>query len=85
MKPYVAIASGLIGLIAIGVSRMASIGSITVALVTGFALVVSAAFRATPWAYVLFGVVSAVLTIWALRPNIRRILTKQERELKTNY
>ena len=85
MNPYVAIAVTIIGLIAIAASRMASIGSITVALVMSFALVVSAAFRATPWVYVLFGVVGGALTIWALRPNVRRILTRQERELKTNY
>jgi glycerol-3-phosphate acyltransferase PlsY len=85
MNPYVAVAVAVIGMIAIGISRMASIGSITVALVMSLALVVSAALRVTPWAYVLFGVVGAVLTIWALRPNVRRILTRQERQLKTNY
>jgi glycerol-3-phosphate acyltransferase PlsY len=85
MNPYVAISVTVIGLIAIGISRMASIGSITVALLMSLALVISAAFRATPWAYVLFGVVGGALTVWALRPNVRRILTKQERELKTNY
>jgi glycerol-3-phosphate acyltransferase PlsY len=85
MNPWVAAAVTVVGLAAIGISRMASIGSITVAVLMSFALVISAALRATPWAYVLFGVVAGALTILALRPNIRRILTKQERELKINY
>ena len=85
MNPWVASAITVIGMAAIGISRMASIGSITVAVLMSFALVISAALRATPWAYVLFGIAAGALTILALRPNIGRILTKQERELKTNY
>jgi glycerol-3-phosphate acyltransferase PlsY len=85
MNPWVAVAITVVGMAAIGISRMASIGSITVAVLMSFALIISAAFRATPWAYVLFGVVTSALTILALRPNIGRILTRQERELKTNY
>jgi glycerol-3-phosphate acyltransferase PlsY len=85
MNPWVAIAITVVGMAAIGISRMASIGSITVAVLMSFALVISAALRTTPWAYVLFGIAAGALTILALRPNIGRILTKQERELKTNY
>lgn len=85
MNPWVAVLITVVGMAAIAISRMASIGSITVAVLMSFALVISAALRATPWAYVLFGVVAGALTILALRPNIGRIITKQERELKTNY
>ena len=85
MNPYVAIALVAVGLVAIAISRMASIGSITIAALMGLALVISAALRVTEWPYVLFGVVTGVLTILALRPNIKRILTKQERRLKTDY
>ena len=85
MNVYVGIAVAAIGMVVIAVSRMASIGSITIAVVMSFALVVSAALRATPWAYVLFGVVGGALTILALRPNIKRILSSQERQLDTNY
>jgi glycerol-3-phosphate acyltransferase PlsY len=85
MNPWIAVVITVVGMAAIAISRMASIGSITVAVLMSFALVISAAFRATPWAYVLFGVAGGTLTVLALRPNIGRILTKQERELKTNY
>lgn len=85
MNVYVGIAVAAIGVVVIAASRMASIGSITVAVIMSFALVISAALRATPWAYVLFGVVGGALTILALRPNIKRILASQERQLDTNH
>jgi glycerol-3-phosphate acyltransferase PlsY len=85
MNLYVGIAITAIGLVVIAVSRMASIGSITVAVVMSLGLAISAALHATPWAYVLFGVVGGALTIVALRPNIQRILSSQERQLDTNY
>ena len=85
MNPYVAIGATFAGLIALSISRTASIASITIAVSMMAALVIAAAIHVTPWAYVVFGVVAGVLTIWALRPNIRRLLTKEERRLKTNY
>ena len=32
-----------------------------------------------PWAYVVFGVIAEGLLLWALRPNIRRLLKGEER------
>jgi len=57
---------------------------ITVVLAMGPALAILAATNTTPWAYVLFGIVGGALTIYALLPNIKRILSGQERRLKTN-
>jgi len=85
MNPYIAIGVTVVGMLALAVARMASIGSITVALLMSVALAVAAALRVTPWAYLAFGISAGVLTILALRPNIKRILTRQERQLKTNY
>ena len=85
MNPYAAIGVTVAGMIAIAISRTASIGSITVAVLISVSLIISASFRMTPWAYVLFGVVGGAMTLIALRPNIKRLLTKQERQLKTNY
>jgi glycerol-3-phosphate acyltransferase PlsY len=85
MNPYIAIGVTVVGLVVLALTRTASIGSITVAVLMGIALAIAAAIRATPWAYVVFGIAAGVLTIWALRPNIKRLLTKQERQLKTNY
>jgi glycerol-3-phosphate acyltransferase PlsY len=85
MNPYIAIGVTVAGVLALSVARMASVGSITIALLMSVALAIAAALRVTPWAYLAFGVAAGVLTILALRPNIKRILTRQERQLKTNY
>jgi hypothetical protein len=51
----------------------------------GIALAIAAATRLTPWAYVPFGVIGGLLTLWALRPNILRILSRRERQLTADY
>jgi glycerol-3-phosphate acyltransferase PlsY len=84
MNLYVALGSGAVGLTAIVISHMASVGSISIALAQGPALAISAALGATPWAYLLFGIVGGAFTVYALLPNIRRILQGRERRLKTN-
>jgi glycerol-3-phosphate acyltransferase PlsY len=84
MNIYVAGAVVLLGLVAMLASRMASVGSITIALAMGPALAISAAMLITPWPYVLFGMVGGAFTIYALVPNIKRILNGRERQLKPN-
>jgi glycerol-3-phosphate acyltransferase PlsY len=84
MNPWVAGTVVLLGLIAMAVPRMASVGSITLALAMGPALAISAVMDATPWEWVSFGIVAGAFTIYALLPNIRRILSGQERQLKAN-
>jgi glycerol-3-phosphate acyltransferase PlsY len=84
MNVYVAGAVVVFGLVAMVVSRMASVGSITLALAMGPALAVAAALNLGPWSHVSFGVVAGALTIYALIPNIKRILGGRERTLKTN-
>jgi glycerol-3-phosphate acyltransferase PlsY len=83
MNIYVVAAVIVVGLIAMLLTRMASIGSITLAVAMAPALVVAAATKLTPWASVTFGVVGGALTIYALRPNIRRIKSGQERQIQT--
>jgi len=84
MNVYVTAAVVIAGLIAMLVSRMASIGSITLAVAMAPALIIAAATQLTPWAFVAFGVVAGALTIYALLPNIRRIRSGQERQLQTS-
>jgi len=83
MNVYVVAAVVLLGLIAMLISKMASIGSITLAVAMAPALIVAAVTQRTPWAFVTFGVVAGALTIYALRPNIQRIKSGQERQLQT--
>jgi glycerol-3-phosphate acyltransferase PlsY len=84
MNMYAAGAVVVLGLIAMVLSRMASVGSISLALAMGPALAVGAALNLNPWSYVSFGIVAGAFTIYALLPNIKRILHGQERTLKTN-
>jgi glycerol-3-phosphate acyltransferase PlsY len=84
MNVYVVAAVIVVGLIAMLISKMASIGSITLAVAMAPALIVAAATDLTPWAFVTFGVVAGALTIYALLPNIRRIKSGQERQLQAN-
>jgi glycerol-3-phosphate acyltransferase PlsY len=83
MNVYVVAAVILLGLIAMLISKMASIGSITLAVAMAPALIVAAATELTPWTFVTFGVVAGALTMYALRPNIQRIKSGQERRLQS--
>ena len=84
MNIYVAVVLISMMIVVLIASRTASISSITVALAMGLTLVVFAVLGITPWPYVLFGMVAGALTIYALRPNIRRLLNGSERQLRTN-
>jgi glycerol-3-phosphate acyltransferase PlsY len=67
----------LLGVVA--VTRRASLGSITVALVIPAVFAVRAALGLGPWEYLAHGAATSLLTLWSLRPNIRRLLRGQER------
>jgi glycerol-3-phosphate acyltransferase PlsY len=84
MNLYAAIVLIVIGLAGMLISRMASIGSIAIALLMGPVLVIMAATGVSPWAYVVFGVIAGAFTIYALIPNIKRILAGRERRFNTN-
>jgi glycerol-3-phosphate acyltransferase PlsY len=85
MNLYIAVGLAVVALLAIGLARMASVGSIAVALTMGIALVITALIELTPWAYLPFGILAGLLTLWALRPNILRILGQHERQLSVDY
>lgn len=58
------------------------IASVTTMAVALFAIIVFAVYAAQgilPWWYVLYGVGAELLLIWALRPNIKKLLAGQER------
>jgi len=62
-------------------TRYASLGSITVALLLPVTLALWAWLAGASWAYLIHGVGTSVLTLWALRPNIRRLLRGCERRV----
>ena len=63
-------------------TRRASLGSVTLALVLPLLFAVRAALGWGPWAYVVHGVLTSALTLWSLRPNIRRLLRGEERRIQ---
>jgi len=70
-----------LGTAVIAATRYASIGSITVALLVPIVFALRACLGNAPWTYLIHGVGTLLLTIWALRPNIRRLLAGCERRL----
>jgi acyl phosphate:glycerol-3-phosphate acyltransferase len=85
MNLYLAIGLAALTIGIIVLARMASVGSIAAAIVMGVALSIAAAIHLTTWAYVSFGVIGGLLTLWALKPNILRILSQSERQLTPDH
>ena len=70
-----------VGIIAIVLTRHASVGSICVALLLPIILVLGAWWGDLPWAYLVHGLGAMTLMLWALRPNIRRLREGNERRV----
>lgn len=75
--------SGLIlipmGLLIVFGIGYASIATMSLPVMAGILLAYRALRFGTPWEYVVFGLLAELLILWALRPNIRRLLQGQER------
>ena len=70
-----------VGAAVVTAARYASVGSITVALLLPIILALRAWLAGAPWAYLIHGLGTAALTLWALRPNIRRLREGNERRM----
>ncbi|MBT3320904.1 MAG: glycerol-3-phosphate acyltransferase [Anaerolineae bacterium] len=57
----------------------ASVATMSVALIATVIFIVRAWMGLSPWQYILYGVLAEALLIWALRPNIKRLLAGEER------
>lgn len=57
----------------------ASLTTISVTVVSTLIFAYRAAVGLSPWEYVLYGVLSAVVVVWALRPNLQRLRAGNER------
>ena len=57
----------------------ASVTTLSVGLVAIVFFSIRAALHLGPWEYILYGVLAEILMVWALRPNIRRLLDGTER------
>jgi len=69
------------GIAIVAVTRYASVGSITLALLLPTTFALRAWLVGAPWAYLIHGLGTAALTLWALRPNIQRLRDGRERKM----
>jgi glycerol-3-phosphate acyltransferase PlsY len=49
------------------------------ALIAAVVFAIRAALDQSPWQYVAYGILAEILLVWALRPNIRRLIEGNER------
>ena len=71
----------VLGLAAVLISRYASLGSIAVALSLPVLFAAGAHWAGMPWVHTAYAAAAGTLSLLSLRPNIRRLLTRQERRL----
>jgi glycerol-3-phosphate acyltransferase PlsY len=71
----------VIALVALGVSRYASVLSTTIAIMSLVILIVLAGFGAIPYSYIIFGVLNLLIIFNALRPNFARLRAGTERKI----
>lgn len=81
LSPAVLVITAAAGFLALFLSRMASVGSLTAAWVAFAAFVALGVIGRVPMPFALYGIGQAVIITWALRPNIKRILAGTERRI----
>jgi len=57
----------------------ASLATISIPLIALVIFSIRAAMGESPWVYVFFGILAEIILLWALRPNIKRLLNGTER------
>jgi acyl phosphate:glycerol-3-phosphate acyltransferase len=59
----------------------ASLASIAAALTIVIVLFIRAAYNGMPWEYGIYGLITTFIVVWALRPNIKRLMEGTERRV----
>ena len=68
-----------VGLFIFFAAGYASVTTMSVALIAVVIFAIRALLGLSPWIYVLYGVLAELLLVWALRPNIKRLMAGEER------
>jgi acyl phosphate:glycerol-3-phosphate acyltransferase len=68
-----------VGLFMFFVVGYASVTTISIAVSATIIFAIRAAIGLNPWEYTAYGIFAAILLVWALRPNIKRLLDGTER------
>jgi len=79
--PWIGLIVAIAGVPTVAITRYASVGSIVIALLIPITFALRAWLGDAPWGHLIHGLGTAALTIWALRPNIKRLLEGQERRV----
>jgi len=81
MSPLVTLGSAVVGVVAIGLSRYVSLGSVLGAATALLLMLSFTILRWEPWPYLIYTLVAAPLIILQHRDNIARIWAGTERKL----
>jgi acyl phosphate:glycerol-3-phosphate acyltransferase len=81
LMPIAALSAGIIAILVIVVTRYASAGSLTMAGLLSIGSLVGVALGAWPLAYALFALGTSAMSVWKLRPNIKRLCQGTERKV----
>lgn len=57
----------------------ASVTTMSIAFIAMVVFVIRAIMGLSPWAYVIYGALALLVLVWALRPNIKRLIEGTER------
>ncbi|MBN2554421.1 MAG: glycerol-3-phosphate acyltransferase [Anaerolineales bacterium] len=76
--PALLIILPLIGIIYFGIGY-ASVTTMSIAFIAAVIFLIRALLGVGPWAYFVYGVLAECIVVWALRPNIQRLLKGEER------
>jgi glycerol-3-phosphate acyltransferase PlsY len=68
-----------VGALLLFVLGYASVATMSIATIAMVVFAIRAALGISPWIYVLYGLLAEIILIWALRPNIKRLLNGTER------
>jgi len=57
----------------------ASVATMSIAAISMIVFIIRASLGLSPWIYVLYGLFAEIILMWALRPNIKRLINGTER------
>lgn len=57
----------------------ASVTTMSIAFIAMIVFIIRAIMGLSPWAYVIYGALALLVLVWALRPNIKRLIEGTER------
>ena len=80
-SPTIALICVVVSVIPLIVSRFASLGSVSLAILTPLLLWAGSRWGQLPTEYIIYGILSALMTLYELRANIVRLVKGRERKI----